>query len=86
MRLREASSVAAPISLFHVKHEVFQVDYAKLSRDLAIIAGVVGVIALLGCPWMNYDAQTRQQIVTAVTGVATMGAGYYFTSRNGVTR
>lgn len=43
---------------------------------LALIGGVLGIVAMLGCQQFTYDAPTKQQIVQFVGSIATTAAGY----------
>ena len=43
---------------------------------LALIGGVLGAIAMLGCQQFTYDAPTKQQIVQFIGTIATTAAGY----------
>lgn len=43
---------------------------------LALIAGVLAIVGMLGVPQMHYDDSTKQQIVQFVGSIATTAAGY----------
>ena len=45
---------------------------------LALIAGVLGIVAMIGVPAFDYDASTKQQIVQFVGTIATAAASYLF--------
>ena len=49
---------------------------ATLATYIALIAGVIAIVAMLGCPYFEYDPSTKQQIVQFVGTIATASAGY----------
>lgn len=45
---------------------------------LALIAGVLGIVAMLGLPLFTYDPGTKQQIIQFVGTIASSAATYVF--------
>lgn len=43
---------------------------------IALIAGVLAIVAMLGAPYFQYDSSTKQQIIQFVGSIATTAAGY----------
>ncbi len=51
---------------------------------LALIGGVLGIVAMIGVPQFDYDSSTKQQIIQFVGTIATSAASYLFgVSRRG---
>lgn len=45
---------------------------------MALIFGVLAIIAMLGAPYFEYDSSTKQQVVQFVGTIATSAASYLF--------